>query len=234
MPARVEKDASDAAKMNSVSYNIGRALAPALGVLLIATLRPNLIFALNALSFVVFAAILRHLTCGEHVASACTLRPFSPATGDSPTSRVSFGSVSTLIAGGVQLPILRSRLTPLEVVSTQSLGWTSARGHAMGRRRFTEADGLVSRRFIAGSCSAASRAAVTSGRPDPGSDSPCIRSQHLSTYGFQPAPGRMADARPGSWRLTGRRRSEGVGNPRGGCCSSKIGHRVRGGLPPVV
>ena len=59
VPALVDaKDAADAAKMNSVSYNIGRALAPALGVLLIVTLRPNLIFALNALSFVVFAAIL--------------------------------------------------------------------------------------------------------------------------------------------------------------------------------
>jgi MFS family permease len=54
-------DATEAVKMNSVSYNAGRALAPALCVLLIATAGPYLIFTLNAVSFVIFAIVLRQL-----------------------------------------------------------------------------------------------------------------------------------------------------------------------------
>jgi hypothetical protein len=44
--------------MNSVSYNSGRALAPALSVVVIAFVGPDLIFALNAISFVIFAIVL--------------------------------------------------------------------------------------------------------------------------------------------------------------------------------
>jgi MFS family permease len=66
-----EADAKDAVKMNSVSYNAGRALAPALSVLVIATAGPRLIFALNALSFLIFAAILRRL---KYIANDITLR----------------------------------------------------------------------------------------------------------------------------------------------------------------
>ena len=56
-----DADATDAVKMNSVSYNAGRAVAPALCVLLITVAGPYLIFALNAISFVVFAMVLRKL-----------------------------------------------------------------------------------------------------------------------------------------------------------------------------
>jgi MFS family permease len=52
---------TDALKMNSVSYNAGRALAPALSVLVIAFLGPDLIFVLNAITFVTFALVLCRL-----------------------------------------------------------------------------------------------------------------------------------------------------------------------------
>lgn len=52
---------TDALKMNSVSYNAGRALAPALSVLVLAFLGPDLIFILNAATFVTFALLLRRL-----------------------------------------------------------------------------------------------------------------------------------------------------------------------------
>jgi MFS family permease len=52
---------ADAVKMNSVSYNAGRALAPALSVLVIAFLGPDLIFVINAITFVTFALLLCRL-----------------------------------------------------------------------------------------------------------------------------------------------------------------------------
>jgi MFS family permease len=62
VPALVpDDDAADAVKMNSVSYNVGRALAPALCVPMIIFIGPDLIFGLNAVSFVVFVFILRKL-----------------------------------------------------------------------------------------------------------------------------------------------------------------------------
>lgn len=62
VPALVrDKDAADAVKMNSVSYNVGRALAPALCVPVIIFIGPDLIFGLNAISFVIFVFILRKL-----------------------------------------------------------------------------------------------------------------------------------------------------------------------------
>jgi MFS family permease len=54
-------DAQAALAMNAVSYNAGRALAPALGVLVIAFAGPDLIFFLNAASFAVFVFILNGL-----------------------------------------------------------------------------------------------------------------------------------------------------------------------------
>lgn len=51
-------DTGAAMAMNSVSYNSGRALAPALSVLVIAFIGPGLIFVLNAASFVIFAVAL--------------------------------------------------------------------------------------------------------------------------------------------------------------------------------
>ena len=51
-------DTTSAVRMNSVSYNAGRALAPVLSVLVITSLGPDLIFMLNAASFIVFAFCL--------------------------------------------------------------------------------------------------------------------------------------------------------------------------------
>ena len=47
--------------MDSVSYNLGRALAPVLGVLVLATAGSGLAFAVNAASFGFFAVVLCHL-----------------------------------------------------------------------------------------------------------------------------------------------------------------------------
>ena len=47
--------------MDSVSYNLGRALAPVLGVLVLATAGSGLAFAANAASFGFFAVVLCHL-----------------------------------------------------------------------------------------------------------------------------------------------------------------------------
>ena len=72
VPALVQdKDAADAVRMNSVSYNAGRAVAPALCVPVIIFIGPDLIFALNALSFVIFVIILRRL---PHIADDTSLR----------------------------------------------------------------------------------------------------------------------------------------------------------------
>jgi MFS family permease len=54
-------DTEAAMAMNAASYNAGRALAPALCVLVIAFVGPDLIFALNAASFAIFAIILSRL-----------------------------------------------------------------------------------------------------------------------------------------------------------------------------
>jgi len=56
-----EEDAAHAVKMNSVSYNAGRALAPAMCVPVIIFIGPDLIFFLNAASFVIFVIILHSL-----------------------------------------------------------------------------------------------------------------------------------------------------------------------------
>jgi MFS family permease len=51
-------DAEAAMRMNSASYNCGRALAPALSVLIIATAGAAIVFAINAASFALFAAAI--------------------------------------------------------------------------------------------------------------------------------------------------------------------------------
>lgn len=53
-----QRDTEAAMAMNSVSYNSGRALAPALCVAVIVTIGFKWAFALNAISFVIFAAAL--------------------------------------------------------------------------------------------------------------------------------------------------------------------------------
>ncbi len=73
VPSLVAKtDMADALRMNSVSYNAARALAPALSVLVIASLGPDIIFILNALSFILFIALLRRLPRIAHDTSLRT------------------------------------------------------------------------------------------------------------------------------------------------------------------
>jgi predicted MFS family arabinose efflux permease len=68
LSAMVEPADTEAAMaMNSVSYNSGRALAPALSVLVIALFGPVVIFAVNAASFALFAVILGFLRSGSVV-----------------------------------------------------------------------------------------------------------------------------------------------------------------------
>jgi MFS family permease len=62
VPTLVDAGESEAAmEMNSVSYNAGRALAPALCVLAMTFIGPALVFATNAASFAVFALVLVRL-----------------------------------------------------------------------------------------------------------------------------------------------------------------------------
>ena len=56
-----QRDAEAAMAMNSVSYNAGRALAPALCVLVIATIGFKWAFAINAASFLVYAVMLKRV-----------------------------------------------------------------------------------------------------------------------------------------------------------------------------
>ena len=56
-----DPDTEAAIRMNSVSYNSGRALAPALCVLVFAIAGPGLVFVLNAISFAAFAVVLASL-----------------------------------------------------------------------------------------------------------------------------------------------------------------------------
>jgi MFS family permease len=69
VPTLVESADTEAAMaMNSVSYNSGRALAPALCVLVLAFIGPDWIFGLNAGSFAIFAVVLARLNfaaCGK-------------------------------------------------------------------------------------------------------------------------------------------------------------------------
>lgn len=53
-----QRDTEAAMGMNSVSYNAGRALAPALCILVIATVGFAPVFALNSISFIFFAVVL--------------------------------------------------------------------------------------------------------------------------------------------------------------------------------
>jgi MFS family permease len=80
IPALVDSvDTANALKMNAVSYNAGRALAPALGVLVITLVGPDLIFVLNALSFSVFTVCL-HATVGrlKSANGNATARSYAP------------------------------------------------------------------------------------------------------------------------------------------------------------
>jgi MFS family permease len=75
-------DTEPAMAMNSVSYNSGRALAPALAVVVIATGGADLIFYLNAVSFTIFALALRTLKTDKRFAA-----DQGPSAGAAPGSR---------------------------------------------------------------------------------------------------------------------------------------------------
>jgi len=64
-----QRDAEAAMAMNSVSYNVGRALAPALSVVVIATIGFKWAFAINSVSFLIYAVTLAGIhprSPGEH------------------------------------------------------------------------------------------------------------------------------------------------------------------------
>jgi predicted MFS family arabinose efflux permease len=88
LPALVGKaDTTYAVKLNSVAYNAGRALAPALCVPLIALAGPDFIFGLNAVSFTVFGLCLARIR--SHRARDMDRKAFrgSPAGNDKPNGR---------------------------------------------------------------------------------------------------------------------------------------------------
>ena len=63
MPSLVPfRDLAQASALTSVTFNLSRAVGPALGALLIALSGPGLAFAFNVLSFIAFAVILLTLT----------------------------------------------------------------------------------------------------------------------------------------------------------------------------
>jgi len=95
VPALVrEEDAADAIKMNSVCYNAGRALAPALCVPVIIFIGPDLIFALNGLSFVIFVIILCNL---PHLARTTSSAPADDTSATRPRARVRDGFKAALM-----------------------------------------------------------------------------------------------------------------------------------------
>ena len=82
------EDTTAAAKMTSVSYNAGRAMAPALYVLATALVGRELIFLLNGASFMIFSGCLAVALCGRASASRKIDRAvLNPASQSSPHRR---------------------------------------------------------------------------------------------------------------------------------------------------
>lgn len=90
-----EEDAADAVKMNSVSYNAGRALAPALCVPVIMFIQPGPIFSLNAFSFVVFVIVLQIIPIPRADRSR-TVTPTDETLPARPPARVRDGLIAAL------------------------------------------------------------------------------------------------------------------------------------------
>ncbi len=112
VPALVPpQDAEAAVQMNSVSYNAGRALGPALSVLIIATTGPVLVFLLNALSFALFAVALHRL------------KPVSAAVGHDIRGVVySRPSERVRVTDGIRIALTNPRiLLLLAIVATVTL-----------------------------------------------------------------------------------------------------------------
>ncbi|HEY2640191.1 MAG TPA: MFS transporter [Streptosporangiaceae bacterium] len=75
-----ERDRKPALAMNSVSYNAGRALAPVLCLGVLASVGTEWAFALNAITFVVFAVIIAMVYPREPTAQHDFVRPWSVMT----------------------------------------------------------------------------------------------------------------------------------------------------------
>ena len=74
-------DTVAAMAMNSVSYNAGRALAPVFSILTVMLIGFGWAFALNAVSFAAFLAILRHVKCTPPTERSPVLQGFRIALG---------------------------------------------------------------------------------------------------------------------------------------------------------
>jgi MFS family permease len=72
-----DQDRKAALAMNSVSYNTGRAVAPLLCVVIVATLGAGWAFALNAASFVIFARTLALIHPGDVISTVSRTRIWS-------------------------------------------------------------------------------------------------------------------------------------------------------------
>ena len=121
-----EEDVRAAMKMNSVSYNAGRALAPALCLLVLAFIGPDLVFTLNATSFVIFAVMLRRLKC---IADDTSLR-----------TTVAIGLRRLRRASANVLPCMGLAVAPSSVKKATRSAFTKT---PPGRPRARARDGLI-------------------------------------------------------------------------------------------
>lgn len=92
-------DAEAAVEMNSASYNAGRALAPALSVLILATVGPETIFAVNAASFLLFALVLAGLK-----------PPAAEAVGEPGTQALAAPGRRARLADGIRVAFIHPRI----------------------------------------------------------------------------------------------------------------------------
>lgn len=93
-----EADTESAMAMNQVSYNSGRALAPALAVLVMAFIGPTWIFAINSASFLLFACLL------------CVLKSVSYSTGARAGSEADNSIQRVRVADGIRVARRSRRL----------------------------------------------------------------------------------------------------------------------------
>jgi predicted MFS family arabinose efflux permease len=116
-----EEDVTDAVKINSVSYNAGRALAPALCVPVMIFIGPELIFTFNALSFMIFVLILRRL---KRIADETSLRQtFVDLLRAGPNRTVSAARPRPRARDGLVAALQRRRLLLLmAIVAAVTLG----------------------------------------------------------------------------------------------------------------
>ena len=117
VPALVDpSDATAAVKMNSVSYNAGRALAPALCVPVMALVGHDIIFLLNAVSFIIFAVCVALALSGRRPAAG-KAEAVTCHAADEPT-----GPRRTRVTDGIVIALRQPRiLLLLAIVATVTL-----------------------------------------------------------------------------------------------------------------